>query len=184
MMVLKVSPLPEDIVKLGVDGVNKIWRDAKLRAAGIKRAKTLVDAARHRVGSKEAPDAARYEMELLLNDYEVCAKRLEELSVKMDVQLEKIPYINKLLEIKGVGKKIVSGLIAEIGDISRFDNPKQVQKLAGYAIVACNSGKHKGESHISYRGRKHLRYVLYEAAISLIGQNAEFKQIHRYYLTR
>ncbi len=78
----------------------------------------------------------------------------------------------------------MSGLIAEIGDISRFDNLKQVQKLAGYAIVACSSGKHKGESDISYKGRKRLCYVLYEAAISLIGQNSGFKEIHRYYLTR
>ena len=85
-------------------------------------------------------------MELLLGDYDVYTKRLEELTEKIEVKLEEIPYVDKLLEIKGVGKKIVSGLIAEIGDISRFDNPKQVQKLAGYAIVACSSGKHKGET--------------------------------------
>lgn len=36
----------------------------------------------------------------------------------------------------------VCGFIAEVGDISRFDNPKQMQKLAGYAIVSNNSGKH------------------------------------------
>lgn len=184
VMVLKVCPLPADIVMLGADGVNKIWRDAKLRAAGMKRARPLVEAAKHSVGSTESPEAAKYEMELLLGDYDVYTKRLEELTEKIEVKLEEIPYVDKLLEIKGVGKKTVSGLIAEIGDISRFDNPKQVQKLAGYAIVACSSGKHKGESHISYRGRKRIRYVLYEAAISLIGQNAEFKEIHRYYLTR
>ena len=34
LMILKEAPLPQDIVKLGVDGINKIWRDAKLRAAG------------------------------------------------------------------------------------------------------------------------------------------------------
>ena len=78
----------------------------------------------------------------------------------------------------------VSGFIAEVGDIGRFDNPKQVQKLAGYAIVSNDSGKHRGESRISYRGRKRLRYVLYEAAISLVGKNAEFRQIHEYYRTR
>lgn len=44
-VILKVAPLPRDIVKLGVDGVNKIWRDAKLRAVGLKRAKTLVNKA-------------------------------------------------------------------------------------------------------------------------------------------
>ena len=47
-----------------------------------------------------------------------------------------------------------------------------------------DSGKHAGESHISYRGRKRLRYVLYEAAISVIGKNAEFREIHQYYQTR
>ena len=67
----------------------------------------------------------------------------------------------------------MSGFVAEVGDITRFDNPKQLQKLAGYAIVECSSGKHKGESHISYRGRKRLRYVLYEAAISLIATRKE-----------
>ena len=78
----------------------------------------------------------------------------------------------------------VSGFIAEVGDIGRFDNPKQLQKLAGYAIVANDSGKHNGESRISYRGRKRLRYVLYEAAVSLVGKNAEFREIHEYYRTR
>ena len=29
-----------------------------------------------------------------------------------------------------------------------------------------------------------MRYVLYEAAISLVGKNAEFKVIHEYYRTR
>ena len=67
-MVLKVAPLPEDIRKLGVEGVNQIWRDAKLRGAGMKRAKTLVSAAEHSVGSKEAPEAARIELKNLLND--------------------------------------------------------------------------------------------------------------------
>ena len=142
LMVLKVAPLPQDIVKLGVDGINQIWRDAKLRAAGAKRAKTLITAAEHSIGSQEAPDSARIELKNLLNDYEVYCKREEELM----------------------------GMIEE--------------KLAGYAIVECSSGKHKGESHISYRGRKRLRYVLYEATISLIARNEEFKEIHRYYRTR
>lgn len=88
------------------------------------------------------------------------------------------------MEIKGIGLATISGFIAEVGDIGRFDNPKQLQKLAGLAIVADSSGKHNGESRISYRGRKRLRYVLYEAAISVIGKNAEFREIHEYYRTR
>lgn len=182
--VLQIAPLPEDIKKLGAEGVNQIWRDAKLRGAGMKRAKTLVSAAEHSVGSKEAPEAARIELRHLLNDLDVYATRLDELLHRIETILEKIPYVDKLMEIKGIGLITVSGFLAEVGDIKRFDNPKQLQKLAGYAIVADQSGKHNGESRISYRGRKRLRYVLYEAAISVVGKNAEFREIHEYYRTR
>ena len=183
-LVLQAAPLPEDIRKLGVEGVNRIWRDAKLRGAGMKRAKILISAAEHSVGSKEAPEAARMELRNLLNDMDVYASRVEELLGMIGEKLKEIPYIDQLMAIKGVGVITVSGFIAEVGDIKRFDDPKQLQKLAGYAIVANQSGKHKGESRISYRGRKRLRYVLYEAALSLIGRNPEFKAIHEYYRTR
>ena len=183
-MVLQAAPLPEDICKLGVEGVNRIWREAKLRGAGMKRAKTLVTAAEHSVGSREAPEAARIELRNLLNDMDVYATRVEELLGMIEEKLKEIPYIDKLMAIKGVGLLTVSGFIAEVGDIKRFDDPKQLQKLAGYAIVANESGKHKGESRISYRGRKRLRYVLYEAALSLAGRNPEFRRIYEYYKTR
>lgn len=134
----------------------------------MKRAQTLVSAAEHSVGSKEAPETAR----------------MDELLRNIEEKPGEIPYVDKLMEIKGIGLVSVSGFIAEVGDIGRFDNPKQLQKLAGYAIVANDSGKHSGEGRISYRGRKGLRYVLYEAAISLVGKNTEFRAIHEYYRTR
>ena len=183
-MVLKAAPLPEDIVKLGVKGLNQIWRDAKLRGVGMKRTKTLVFAAGHSIGSKEAPEALRIELKNLLNDKDVYTAKLEELLLSIEEKLKEFPYIDKLMAFQAIGLVTVSGFIAEVGDIGRFDNPKQLQKLAGYAIVANDSGKHNGESRISYRGRKRLRYVLYEAAISLIGKNAEFREIHEYYRSR
>ena len=81
-------------------------------------------------------------------------------SVDKTAETQEIPYIDKLMEIKRIGIKTISCFIAEVGDIRRFDNPKQLQKLAGYAIVADDSGKHNGESRISHMGRKRLRYAL------------------------
>ena len=184
MMVIKKAPLPCDIKELGVDGVNQIWRDAKLKGSGLKRARTLVSAAEHSIGSKEAPGSARIEIRNLLDDYELYKKRMDNLMQEIEMKLTEIPYIDKLLEIRGIGLKTVSCFIAEVGDISRFDDPKQLQKLAGYAIVADSSGKHKGERRISHRGRKRLRYALYEAAISVVGKNKEFKEIYDYYRMR
>ena len=184
LMILRVAPLPEDIVKLGVDGVNRIWRDAKLRGVGIKRAKILVEAAEHSVGSRDAQEAARIELQMLLSDYDRQTGREADLMALINEKIREVPYIDKLLEIRGVGLKTVIGFVAEVGDIKRFDDPKQIQKLSGYAIVKNQSGKHKGESHISYRGRKRLRYVMYEAAVSVVSHSPEFRSIHQYYTTR
>ncbi len=184
LMIIKQAPMPFDIIALGVDGVNKIWRDAKLRGTGVKRAKTLVAAAEHSIGSREGLTAARLEINNLLGDYEIYSRRLEEIMSMIDELLKEIPYIDKLLKIDGVGLKTISGFIAEVGDIRRFDNPKQVQKLAGYALVENSSGKHKGETTISRRGRKRLRYLLFEVVMSVVGKNAEFKELHHYYTTR
>ena len=95
-MVLKEAPLPEDIKKLGAEGVNLIWRNAKLRGAGIKRAKTLVSAAEHSIGSREAPEAARMELRDLLEDMDVYTSRLKGLLGSMEEKLREIPYTDKL----------------------------------------------------------------------------------------
>ena len=71
-----------------------------------------------------------------------------------------------------------------MGDISRFDNVKEIQKLSGLGLVACSSGKHIGETKISYRGRKRLRYWLFQAAKSAVAHSEEFKELHVYYTTR
>ena len=184
-MVLKVAPLPEDIIELGVDGVNQIWRDAKLRGSnGIKRAESLVGAARRSIGVRPGKEAARLEMSILLEDHETKVQRLEEIMDLLDTLMEEIPGAKKLLEIKGVGAKTVSGFLAEVGDVRRFTDPKQVQKYAGLALVENSSGKHKGQTTISRRGRKRLRYLLFEVSMSLVSKNPEFRELHVYFTTR
>ena len=51
-------------------------------------------------------------------------------------------------------------------------------------LVACSLGKYKGETKISHRGRKRLRYWLFQTAKSAVSHAEEFKKIHAYYTTR
>jgi len=97
--------------------------------------------------------------------------------------LWQIPNTRELLNISDVGTISVLTFVAEVGDISRIKDAKALQKLAGLAIVADSSGKHNGESEISYRGRKILRWCVYQLAISLISRNRDFAAIHAYYTT-
>ena len=89
-----------------------------------------------------------------------------------------------ILEMKGIGENILVWIPAVMGDISRFDDVKEIQKLSGMGLVACSSGKHKGQSKVSHRGRERLRYWLFQAAKSATSHAEEFKQLHECYTTR
>lgn len=78
------------------------------------------------------------------------------------------------LEIKGIGFTNVAGVLSEVGAIRRFSFSCQLQKLAGFAITENSSGKHKGQTEISRRGRVHLRAILFQAATPLVVKNEEF----------
>ena len=67
----------------------------------------------------------------------------------IEAKIKKRPYVETLLAIKGIGMKTAIGFVAEVGDIRRFRDPKEIQKLAGYAIVNDESCKHVGESQIA-----------------------------------
>lgn len=86
---------------------------------------------------------------MLMDDYESRNEHLKEVMTLIEELLKQIPMVEKLLVIKGVGNKTVSGFLVEIGDISRFSTPKELPKLAGLALVENSSGKYKGETKIS-----------------------------------
>ena len=102
----------------------------------------------------------------------------------LEESIRKVQHVEKLLAIKGVGSVTIAGFIAEVGDIRRFKSPKQIQKYAGLELVENSSGKHKGRSRISKRGRKKLRKILYQVMVPLLARNKEFREIYDYYVTR
>ena len=183
LMLLKHAPLPQDIIKLGAGGINQIWREAKVRAAGIKRATTLVEAAQNSVGL-EGGEAARLEIWILVNDYISKVEQLNRLDEYLNEKIMEVPNVEKLLAIKGVGLSTVIGFVAEVGDIGRFTDPRQVQKLAGLEITKISSGKRKGQPGISKRGRRKLRRTMYESARALINWNPAFLDVFLYYRNR
>ena len=183
LMVLQHAPLPQDIIKLGAGGINEIWRKAKVRAAGIKRAMTLIEAAQNSVGLTGG-EAARLEIWILVTDYTAKAEQLKRLEEYLEEKVMEVPNVEKLLAIKGVGLSTVTGFVAEVGDIGRFTDPRQVQKLAGLEITKISSGKRKGQPGISKRGRRKLRRTMYESARALINWNPAFLDVFLYYRNR
>ena len=184
LMVLKKAPFPEDILALKADGLKGIWHEAKLRGRGYSRADHIVRLAAKSVGLKTGTGGSKEAVRCFVEQILYLTEKLDEIEESLHQKCHEIPYAENLLEIGGIGENILAGILAEMGDISRFDDVKEIQKLSGLGLVACSSGKHKGETKISHRGRKRLRYWLFQAARSAVSHAEEFKTLHEYYTTR
>lgn len=57
--ILKVAPIPSDIVELDEEGLKSLWHEAKLRGRGYSRARVIVDYAKKSVGLTGGTDAGR-----------------------------------------------------------------------------------------------------------------------------
>ena len=181
---LKYAPFPEDLITLGADGIRQIWHDAKLRGRGYSRVSEILQYAEKSVGIRDGADAAKMAVKWFVEEITEIDRRLLDIEKQMNQKCMEIPCAKNLLEISGIGEHILSGILAEMGDITRFDDVKEIQKLSGLGLVACSSGKHKGETKISRRGRDRLRYWLFQGAKSVVVHAEEFKELHTYYTTR
>ncbi len=111
--------------------------------------KITVDAARQSVGVRKGLIAAENDLLNMLENYKLQMKHYERTMNMVEQLVKQIPGLDEIVKIKGVGLITAAGFIAEVGDISRFEHPRQIQKLAGLNIKENSSGKHKGKSSIS-----------------------------------
>lgn len=181
---LKQAPFPDDLTALGADGIKQIWRDAKLRGRGYSRAGEILRFAEASVGIRDGAAAGRTAVKWFVQKIMELDAELAAIENQINQKCQEIPHAVNILGISGIGERTLSGILAEMGDISRFDDAKEIQKMSGLGLVACSSGKHKGETRISHRGRKRLRYWLFQAAKSAVAHAEEFKELHVYYTTR
>ncbi len=184
LAILSEIPLPEDIVDLSTDEILTVIKKGATRGVGIKRAEKLKEAAQGSIGLTEGLKMASIELSNLLQQYDILTSQLETLEEEVKGLLEEVPGAKEMESIKGVGTITIAGFVAEIGDIRNYDHPRQIQRLSGLNLVENSSGKHKGKTKISKRGRPKLRSLLYRVTLSLIGKNNEFNTLYNYYTTR
>lgn len=111
-------------------------------------------------------------------------KELEEYEKELIELASGIDYVEKAVEITGIGYMSMVGIIAETGDLKNYEHAKQVLKMSGLSLKENSSGQKKGKKHISKRGRSKLRRNLKQIGICLVRNNNFFLQLHNYYTTK
>lgn len=184
LITLREFPTPSEIVALGASAIVCRWKEDVKRAVGPKRATQLLETARTSIGLTQGQAAAKIELKMLLEQYEMFAKQLGDIMTEVERLLAQIPGTKEMLTIPGVAIVTLAGFLAEVGDLSSYDHGQQIIRLAGFNLKENSSGKKKGKSTITKRGRSRLRALLFRAVMPMVAKNAEFKALHQYFTKR
>lgn len=76
------------------------------------------------------------------------------------------PVVDSLVALRGIDKLAAIVLLAELGDISRFDSPKQLMAFLGLVPSEHSSGGRRRQGAITLTGNGHARRMLVESAWS------------------
>jgi transposase len=72
------------------------------------------------------------------------------------------PVIQALMALRGVKMVVAVTIVAELGDLTRFDNPKQLMSFLGLTPSEYSSGERTKRGAITKTGNQHARRVLVE----------------------
>jgi transposase len=141
---------------------------------GLEQRKRLMEVhqkAASSIGCATHPSVA-YEAHTLLEGLEHVKIMLREADRRIATVCQRFPEYPFLLSIPGFGPDISAKVLGALGNPHRFDNERQVLKMAGLDLCADTSGKRsEGTPVISKRGKADLRYGLYQAAVIASSKN-------------
>jgi len=76
------------------------------------------------------------------------------------------PVVASLVALRGIDTLAAIVLLAELGDISRFDSPKQLMAFLGLVPSEHSTGGRRRQGAITLTGNRHARRMLIESAWS------------------
>jgi transposase len=74
------------------------------------------------------------------------------------------PVVEALQALRGVQFTVAVTMISEIGDLTRFDNPRELMKFLGLVPSEYSSGEQRRQGSITKAGNPHARRALVEGA--------------------
>ncbi len=177
LAVLETYPLPESIAAMSLED----FQSAMLkRCKGMRLVRKKL-AAIHKVACDSigirAGSCTIVSEILMLVERLRLLQRHKENTERLLVNIEEsLPESKLMLSVNGIGPITVAGLLGELGPIRRYNNARQLVKMAGINPIQSESaGKSAGRTPMSKKGRPLLRHCLWEACSGLLRCNYNFK---------
>lgn len=136
---------------------------------------------------KTVNDSVNQVLSISITSMKALESQIKEFDKTIAAQMKLLP--NVLISIPGIGPVYSAGIMAEIGDINRFENQAALAKYAGLTWTQHQSGDFQAQNTRLIRsGNRFLKYYLCEAAFSLVRCDKEYsnfyhlkyKEVNRY----
>jgi transposase len=122
------------------------------------------DHARAQLAGLELPHAAEQQIAAALAIVEHLNALLRPLDLELERDARRLHGCRALMAPYGIGAKVATAIVAELGDPRRFSSSRQAVRCAGLDITVHESDARRRGGHLSRQGSPVLRWAVFEAA--------------------
>lgn len=124
-------------------------------------------------------DDFSYTVKMYIEEWEHLTEKIKEIEKRLKAQGESEKTIHQIyMSVPGIGLIHARQLANELGDMSQFQNEKQLFSYTGLTPSEYSSGEHVRQGHISRQGRSVLRKILIEASWVAITKDPNLRAIY------
>lgn len=163
-------PIPASITKYSFEEfVKEAW---DLVGRKVNKNHWLMDfylTAKESIGLPITEDSQAVSMyRVILKEHDGLCQTMHEIENSAANMLKDNPDYHYLQSIPGIGPIIALIILAEAGDLKRFNHYRQFLKFCGFDLCTHQSGCFRGQSKLSKYGNAKLRYAFWLAGTSAI----------------
>ena len=166
-------PSAKEIAECNLKHLTHLLAENSNKKFDRDKAIQIRDLARKSIGLNS--NSVSFELKQTISIIQFIQEQLDDVEKRIKEILKEIK--SPILTIPGISFKTAGSILAEIGDISRFDSPAKLLAFAGLDPSMYQSGKFfSTHSVMVKRGSKYLRFALMTAARMVCLNDATFNE--------
>ena len=155
---------PIDFENISSESLAELLAQLSRQKIGAAKAEQLKAAASSSFGITFAKNSFTFQLKALIEQISFIENQVKETESEISNIMRKLD--SPITTITGIGNVTGAAIISEIGDISKFDNPRKLVAFAGLDATVTQSGQFEASHNVmSKRGSPYLRKAIFQAAL-------------------
>ena len=155
---------PIDFETISSESLAELLAQLSRQKIGAAKAEQLKATASSSFGITFAKNSFTFQLKALIEQISFIENQVKETESEISNIMRKLD--SPITTITGIGNVTGAAIISEIGDISKFDNPRKLVAFAGLDATVTQSGEFEASHNVmSKRGSPYLRKAIFQAAL-------------------